>query len=251
MRVDWLVPALSIVPLGAGFVLLALRRLSDQVAAQVGTVVGLLTLVLAASATVFTGADGSDRLDVDTQWIPALGIRAHLGLDGVSSPLVLLTALLGLLVCAHLVRVRPLAGRGRQLVACVLVVTGGAIATFTALDLLLFFVAFETVLIPMWFVIALWGDDQQAGGEVTRRDAANRFVLYTATGSAVMLLGLLLVALRAGTTDLVELARSGGSGMSTGVQVTAAVLIVLGLAVKAPTAFTKGTYAAAITDLGS
>lgn len=234
MKVDWLVPALSIVPLGAGFVLLALRRLSDQVAAQVGTVVGLLTLVLAASATVFTGADGSDRLDVDTQWIPALGIRAHLGLDGVSSPLVLLTALLGLLVCAHLVRVRPLAGRGRQLVACVLVVTGGAIATFTALDLLLFFVAFETVLIPMWFVIALWGDDQQAGGEVTRRDAANRFVLYTATGSAVMLLGLLLVALRAGTTDLVELARSGGSGMSTGVQVTAAVLIVLGLAVKAP-----------------
>ena len=86
-------------------------------------------------------------------------------------------------------RVRP---DGRPacaaLVACVLAVEGGAIATFTALDLLLFFVAFETVLIPMWFVIALWGDDRQPagsgrarpGGEAARRDAANRFVLYTA-----------------------------------------------------------------------
>jgi NADH-quinone oxidoreductase subunit M len=181
---------------------------------------------------------------VDAQWVPALGMRFHLGLDGVSAPLVLLTALLGLLVCAHLVRIRPAAGRGRQLVACVLAVTGGAIATFTALDLLLFFVAFETVLIPMWFVIAVWGDDQQPeapsegtsrpGGEAGRRDAANRFILYTATGSAVMLLGIILVALRAGTTDLVELTAQGGSGMSTGIQVTAAVLIVLGLAVKAP-----------------
>ena len=79
-----------------------------------------------------------------------------------------------------------------------LAVEGGALATFTALDLLLFFVAFETVLVPMWFVIALWGDDRQPagsrpprlGGEAARRDAANRFVLYTALGSAVMLLGI-------------------------------------------------------------
>jgi NADH-quinone oxidoreductase subunit M len=230
VTLDWVVPILSGLPLLAALSLLVLRRVSDQVAAQIGVAVGLLTLVLSALATM----NIDDGLDVDTSWIPALGVRAHVGLDGVSAPLVLLTALLGLLVCAHLVRVRPVAGRGRQLVACVLVVTGGAIATFTALDLLLFFVAFETVLIPMWFVIAVWGDDQQAGGEATRRDAANRFVLYTATGSAVMLLGLILVALRTGTTDLVELARQGGSGMSTGVQVTAAVLIVLGLAVKAP-----------------
>ncbi len=85
-------------------------------------------------------------------------------LDGISAPLVLLTALLGLLVCAYLVRIRPAAGRGRQLVACVLAVIGGAIATFTALDLLLFFVAFETVLIPMWFVIAVWGTTSNRPG---------------------------------------------------------------------------------------
>ncbi len=243
----WLVPAAAAVPLVGAFVLLAVRRTSDTVAAQIGTLVGLATLIMAVAATVIQNRDGAGAgpLQVDREWIPALGVRAHFGLDGVSAPLVLLTAVLGLLVSAHLVRVRPEAGRGRQLVACVLAVTGGAIATFTALDLVLFFIAFETVLIPMWFVIAVWGDDRQPelpqgparprpGGEAARRDAANRFVLYTATGSAVMLLGIILIALRAGTTDLTELARTGGAGMSTAVQVTAAVLLVIGLAVKAP-----------------
>ena len=88
-------------------------------------------------------------------------MRAHLAVDGVSAPLVLLTALLGLLVCGHLVRVRPVAGRVRALAACYLAVEGGALAVFTARDLLLFFVAFEVVLVPMWFVVAVWGDDQQ------------------------------------------------------------------------------------------
>jgi NADH-quinone oxidoreductase subunit M len=250
MTSAWLVPAVAALPLIGALVLLTLRRLSDAAAAQVGTLVSLITLGLAVAATVVAGRSGFNsfgavHLEVNAPWVPALGLRAHVGLDGVSAPLVLLTALLGLLVCAHLLRIRPEGGRGRQLVACVLAVTGGAIATFTALDLLLFFIAFETVLIPMWFIVAVWGDDQQPellqsmaaplpGGELARRDAANRFVLYTATGSAVMLLGIILVVLRTGTTDLVELARQGGSGMSTGVQVTAAVLIVLGLAVKAP-----------------
>lgn len=250
MNYAWLVPTAAGVPLAGALVLLILRRLPDPVAAALGALIGLATLGVAVAATVIGDRNGFDRrpLQVDARWIPALGLRAHLGLDGVSAPLVLLTALLGTLVCVHLFRVRPAGGRGRQLVACVLVVTGGAIATFTALDLLLFFIAFETVLIPMWFVIAVWGDDRQPepppgrkrrsatepGGEPARRDAANRFVLYTATGSALMLLGIILVVLRTGTTDLTALARSGGAGMSTSIQVTAAVLIVLGLAVKSP-----------------
>jgi NADH-quinone oxidoreductase subunit M len=241
---------MALVPLAGAVLLLSLRRLSATLAAEIGTLVSLATLAVAVIATLLAGRDGWDSgpLEVNTEWVPALGLRLHFGLDGVSAPLVLLTALLGLLVCAYLVRIRPesaTGSSGRQLVACVLVVTGGAIATFTALDLLLFFIAFETVLIPMWFVIAIWGDDRQPavetgpsaprpGGEAARRDAANRFILYTATGSAVMLLGIILVVLRTGTTDLTELARQGGSGMSTSIQVTAAVLIVLGLAVKAP-----------------
>jgi NADH-quinone oxidoreductase subunit M len=248
----WLLPALPGLPLLAALVLLGVRRMGDRVATEVATGVAVVTLGLAAVAAFGTGpyAVPGPGLEVDAAWIPALGVRAHLALDGVSVPLVLLTALLGVLVCWHLVRVRPVAGRARALAACYLAVEGGALAAFSARDLLLFFVAFEVVLIPMWFVVAFWGDDRQRApyapmtapapaGPAARRDAAYRFVLFTALGSAVMLLGLLLVALRAGTTDLTELAYraaggAGGTGLTHTEQVIAAALIVGGLAVKAP-----------------
>jgi NADH-quinone oxidoreductase subunit M len=245
----WLLPLLVLVPLLAAGALLAARRLSDGTAARIGTLTCSVTLVLAVAATAASAPFGraGSGVEVDIPWIPALGLRAHLGMDGLSAPLVLLTALLGVLVCGHLVLVRPVAGRVRPLVGCVLIVTGGAIATFTALDLLLFFVAFETVLVPMWFVIAFWGDREQPAraalgrfpivrpaGDAARTDAAYRFVLYTATGSAVMLLGIVLVVLRTGTGDLTELAARAGRGLPPDLQVGAAALIVVGMAVKVP-----------------
>jgi len=105
------------------------------------------------------------------------------------------------------------------------------LGTFLALDLLLFFVFFEVVLVPMWFVIAQWGDDTVPGG---RRRAANVFILYTVLGSVVMLLGMLLVGAQAETFDMVELAARQGADMSHGIQVLAFLLLGLGLAVKAP-----------------
>jgi NADH-quinone oxidoreductase subunit M len=250
--VSWLLPALLAVPLVGALVPLVLRRAGETPVAWIATGLAAVTLALAVAAAVAAAPYDRSRpgLEVDAPWIPALGVRAHLAVDGVSMPLVLLTALLGLLVCWHAVRVRPVAGRLHGLLACYLAVEGGAIATFTARDLLLFFVAFEVVLVPMWFVVAFWGDDQQRApyapmdapapsGEAGRRDAANRFILYTALGSAVLLLGLLLVALRTGTTDLTVLtARATGAGggpaLSTTEQVVAAALIIGGLAVKAP-----------------
>ena len=156
----WLLAALIVLPLAGSLVLLALRRVTEDLAARIATVVSGVTLLLAI--VVAAGAAPYDRAvpgaAVDLDWVPALGVHWHLALDGVSMPLVLLTALLGLLVCWHVVRVRPVAGRVRGLVACFLAVEGGALATFLARDLLLFFVAFEVVLVPMWFVVAFWGD---------------------------------------------------------------------------------------------
>jgi NADH-quinone oxidoreductase subunit M len=246
-QAGWLLPVLVALPLLTAVVLLGLRRLSDDAATRIAAFMALVTFAVAVLAAL--AAAPYDRqapgLAVDRVWIPALGVHAHLAMDGVSTPLVLLTALLGLLVAVHTIRVRPAGGRTRGLVACYLAVEGGALATFTAMDLLLFFVAFEVVLVPMWFAVALWGDDTQIartigrsapllGGEQARRDAAMRFVLYTALGSAVMLLGLLLVALRSGTTDLALLAEAHGSGLSTAEQTVAAALVIVGLAVKAP-----------------
>ena len=135
------------------------------------------------------------------------------------------------LCMAYLLRVRPEAGRLRALVGLLLLLEVGMLGTFVALDLLLFFVFFEVVLVPMWFVIAQWGDDSVPGG---RRRAADVFIIYTLLGSVVMLLGMLLVGLEAGTFDMVELAERQGADLSRGAQVIAFLALGLGFAVKTP-----------------
>jgi NADH-quinone oxidoreductase subunit M len=217
---------------GAAVLLLLPRTTADSLAAAAGLVCAGVTL--AAALLTLVGqpwrSAGPD-LQVDLPWVPSLGIRLHLVLDGISEPLVLLTAVLGL-GAVLLVAYRPVQGPStRALVAALLAVEGGALATFTAADLVLFFVAFEVVLVPMWAIIRNWGDPHDLPG---RRDAATRFVLYTALGSIVMLLGIVLVAVAAGTSDLVALTSAHGNRLDASTQIVAAVLLVTGLAVKVP-----------------
>lgn len=227
----WLLPALVLTPLVGALVLLVAPRLGDRVSAIVGTVTAAVTAVWAVALAVVR----PDALNVP--WIPALGVRLHLTVDPISVPLVLLTAGLGVLTTLYLVHLHAdrvdeaSRGRVRGLVICVLVVLTGALLTFTAADAVLFYLAFEVVLIPMWVMIAFWGDPSD---EAARRDAANRFILFTAVGSAIMLLGVILVGVTAGTFDLVELAHRHGAGIGPTIQLTAAGLMVLGLAVKTP-----------------
>ncbi len=224
---------LLVLPLGSALALLLLPRAAgEQVAAAAGVTASGLTLAVAVLALAARPwSSGTPVLDVNLPWIPALGVRLHLSLDGLNTPLVLLTAALGLAVCVMAARAAPSGGSRRSLVVCLLAVQGGALATFTASDLVLFFVAFEVVLVPMWALIRWWGDPHDPAG---RRDAAARFVLYTALGSAIMLAGLLLIAIQAGTSDIVALTAAHGAGIDRSVQVVAAGLLVVGLAVKVP-----------------
>jgi NADH-quinone oxidoreductase subunit M len=227
--VSGLLLALLLVPaLGSLGLVLAGRR-GDEPALRVGVLVSAVVMVLAVAVALRFDRSVPHRLqgEVDTAWVPQLGLRFHLGVDGISLPLVLLTALLVLLCAAYLVRHLPDPGRPRALVALLLLLETGLLGTFLAQDLLLFFVFFEVVLAPMYFVVAVWGG---AG----RSRAALTFILYTVAGSVVMLLGFLLVWSRTGTTDLVALSARGGAGLSHTVQVVAIVAIGLGLAVKAP-----------------
>ncbi|WP_433329507.1 complex I subunit 4 family protein [Spirillospora sp. CA-294931] len=187
------------------------------------------TLLVALSAlTAFDfGATSRMQLEVDRAWASSIGLRFHLGVDGISLPLVVLTALLTFLCFLYSVKHPPKGGSTRLLTALLLVLEVGMLGTFVALDLVLFFVFFEVVLIPMYVVIVRWGG---AG----RRAAGYKFILYTLLGSALLLVGMLLVAVNAGTLDMTELARRHGAGVTHGVQVTAFLLMGLGLAVKAP-----------------
>ncbi|WP_345653793.1 NADH-quinone oxidoreductase subunit M [Streptomyces tremellae] len=192
--------------------------------------------VLAAAIALALGFDrhhaSTMQATTDVSWIAAMNVRIHLGIDGISLPLLVLTALLTFL-CALYSYHRPPKGPGAKgFVALLLLLESGTLATFAVLDLILFFLAFETVLVPMYFLIARWGGDEGVAGG--RQAAAWKFVLYTVLGSVVMLLGLLLIGLRAGTFDMVALATDNGRGLSTSTQVIAALAIGLGLAVKTP-----------------
>ncbi|MCX4686151.1 NADH-quinone oxidoreductase subunit M [Kitasatospora purpeofusca] len=205
---------------------------ADRRALRFGTVLTGAVLVLTVVLAAGFDHDEPARMQAttDVAWIPAIGVRLHLGVDGVSLPLLVLTSLLTFLCALYSERRLP-SGEGvpsaRSFVGLFLLLEVGMLATFAVLDLVLFFLAFEIVLIPMYFLIARWG----SGAKVP---AANRFILYTLLGSAVMLLGFLLVGLKAGTFDMQALAAAHGSGLSHSTQVIAALAIMVGLAVKAP-----------------
>ncbi|MBC2877396.1 MULTISPECIES: complex I subunit 4 family protein [Streptomyces] len=204
-------------------------RSPDQAVMRHGvTVTGAvlaLTVVLAAGFD----HDRPARMQAttDVSWIPALGIRFHLGVDGVSLPLLVLTSLLTFLCALYSYFRVPDGPSPKAFVALLLLLEAGTLASFAVLDLVLFFLAFETVLVPMYFLIARWGGEGRERG-------AWRFVLYTLLGSVVMLLGLLLVGIKGGTFDMVALATDNGSGLSHSTQVIAVLAIGAGLAVKAP-----------------
>ena len=207
--------ALAVLLATAALIVLVSKRLPGRLAALVGAVASLAALVLLA--LVPRGGTDETWGEIDHSWIEPLGARLHLGVDGVSLPLALLTAFLTLLCCLWLLKPKT----SPLLVALLLVVAAAAIGVFVSLDLLLFFVFFELALIPMWFVIARWG----AGGALARR-AATRFLLFTVTGSALLLVGIVVIGLRAGSLQIDEIRGTES--------LLAASLIALGLAVKVP-----------------
>ncbi len=217
-----LVAVLAVPAVGAAAVGLMPDRL-DRAARLAGTAVAAVTFVLAAAlyradpGPVTGGALVRPWHHVDVPWVDALRLSFNLGVDGVSYPLVVLTALLTLLCCGYTVRHVPEPGHGRKLVALLLALQVGILGTFLALNLLLFFVFFEITLLPMWAVIAVWGGPD-------RRRAARKFVLYTLAGSVLLLLGVLAAG---GSRDLTE--PPVGTG---GVLVFA--LFALAFAVKSP-----------------
>ncbi|MGP3928177.1 complex I subunit 4 family protein [Streptomyces sp. 8N616] len=204
-------------------------------------------VVLALSIALAIGFDHDHpskmQATTDISWIPALDVRIHLGIDGISLPLLVMTALLTFLCALYTYFRPPVAhhhpsdealraapsggGSAKAFVALLLVLESGTLATFAVLDLLLFFLAFEMVLIPMYFLIARWGGEG-------RESSAWKFILFTLLGSVVMLLGLLLVGLKSGTFDMVALATDNGSSLSHTAQLIAVLAIGIGLAVKTP-----------------
>ena len=131
------------------------------------------------------------------EWMPTFNIQYAVGVDGISILLVILTALLCPLcvLCSW----TGITSRVRAYLSLILLVEGAMIVVFTALDLFLFFMLWEVIMIPMYFMIILWGGPNRIA-------AGTKFVLYSLTGSLLMLVGILGLYLNGGHTfDLLVL----------------------------------------------
>src|ERR671914_878454 len=166
------------------------------------------------------------QYEVNVRWISVIGARYHLGVDGVSLPLLELTLLLGFLCTIYTWRYLPEPGRPKAFMALLLLLQTGMAGTFVSFDLVLFFVFWELVLVPMYFLIGLWGGPN-------REYAAIKFFLYTLFGSVFMLLGFLAMYFNAEphTFDLIALQQAG---FSRDLQMVVFAGLFLGFAIKVP-----------------
>ena len=142
-------------------------------------------VVGAGLASDFNWRSGALQFEQRASWIPTLGASYHVAVDGLSLPLVLLSALLTFLAVVYSWNVTD---HPREYFALFLVLETGLIGVFATLDLLLFYVFWEVALVPMYFIIGVWGQER-------RIEAALKFFLYTRVGSLAMLLAILALYL--------------------------------------------------------
>jgi NADH-quinone oxidoreductase subunit M len=226
------VPIATFLPALGAIVIAGIPREADRLARGLGILFAGASL--AVGIAILPGFDfGSSaplQFQVDTKWITAIGARFHMGLDGVSLPLFELTLLLSFLCAIYTWRTVAPPGNSKAFLSLTLLLETGMAGTFVAFDLVLFFVFWELVLIPMYFIIGIWGSGR-------REYAAIKFFLFTLIGSLMMLLSFLGMFFfsHPHTFDILKLQQFGaGGGFSHGLQLLMFTGAFLGFAVKVP-----------------
>ncbi|MDH3301475.1 MAG: NADH-quinone oxidoreductase subunit M [Acidimicrobiia bacterium] len=198
--------------------------------------IALLSTVVSAAVGILLmrnfdyGESQMMQFVVDRSWIDVIDARYTVGIDGVSLPLIALTLLVVPLVIVYSWHHIPEPGNAKAFLMLTLVLHTGMLGTFVAGDLVLFFVFFEVVLLPMYFMIGVWGGED-------RLYAAIKFFLYTLFGSAFMLVSFLALYWLTGsaTFDMVQLAeRVQSEGLTAQEQTLLFGGMFLGFGIKVP-----------------
>jgi len=158
------------------------------------------------------------------QWLPDLGLAWSVGADGLSMPLILLTSFITALAC---LAAWPVTFKPKLFYFLLLAMDGGQIAVFAVQDMLLFFLAWELELIPVYLLLAIWGGKK-------RQYAATKFILYTAGSSLFILLAGLAMGFYGGGTPTFEYTALAAKGFSTGFQVLCYAALLIAFGVKLP-----------------
>ena len=215
-----------------GAVVIALIPTKDDRALRVAGILftGAALVVGVVMLFGFDYSSGAMQYQVSARWIAAIGVNYHVGIDGISLALFELTLLLSFLCAIYCYRVIPSPGRTKAFLALMLVLETGMAGTFVALDLILFFVFWELVLVPMYFLIGVWGS-------ANRAYSALKFFLFTMIGSVFMLLGFIgmYFAAKPHTFDILALQHVATvAPFARNVQLLIFAAIFVGFAVKVP-----------------
>lgn len=182
----WILPLITFLPLLGAALIMFVPKEKPNVVKALSILVSLVPLVISIwlwFAYKHGGAQFPNgvQFGIDVPWIPSLGVSFAMGVDGLSVPLIFLTALLTTLslIYSTFIEVRP-----KEYFWMFLLLETGMFGVFTAMDFVLFFVFWEVSLVPMYFLIGIWGGPR-------REYAAIKFFLYTMVGSMAMLLSIL------------------------------------------------------------
>src|SRR5215207_3931356 len=174
---------LLFLPLVGALLVLFVPKQNDNGIRLIANVVALLGFVISIPLWFWYNPQNPDFQFVERlPWIPSIGAEYFLGVDGFSTLLILLTTLMGFI--AVLSSWTAITERVKEYYIFLLVLQTGMLGAFMSLDFLLFFLFWEVMLVPMYFLIGIWGS-------ANRLYSAIKFFLYTLVGSVVMLLGIL------------------------------------------------------------
>jgi proton-translocating NADH-quinone oxidoreductase chain M len=185
---------LLILPVTGVIFLLFIPSSNHSLIKKVGFRISCITFVVSCYIwTIFNKSIGTFQLVTENTWVSILNLNLNLGVDGISLFFVLLTTLL--IALCILTSWNSVTSNLREYLICFLIMEFFLIGVFCVLDLLLFYIFFESVLIPMFLIIGIWGSRER------KIRAAYFFFLYTLFGSILMLLSILYIYIQIGTTD--------------------------------------------------
>jgi len=230
---DWGLATITFLPLVGAVVMMAIPRANEQLQKVVALVAS--TAAFAVGIWILAEFDydraGVMQFEINRKWIEIIHSRFAMGVDGIALPLLILTVGIIPLCVIYSWNHIPSPGNAKAFLSLILILETGVIGSFVAHDLILFFVFFEIVLLPMYFLIGVWGGEQ-------RQYAAIKFFLYTLFGSALMIVAFLALFWLSGAnsfnmTELHNAARVPGA-LSHTAQILIFGGMFVGFAIKVP-----------------
>ncbi len=236
---SWVLSLIVFTPLVGAFIVMLIPREDETTVKAVALLTTLVTLGFTVALLARFDYDRSNILQfsVNHKWIEVINSRYHVAVDGISLPLLALSAFITVLCVIYSWNHFPEPHNPKAFLALILILEVGMNGTFVAQDLILFFVFFEVVLLPMFFMIGVWGG-------TNKEYASIKFFLFTLFGSALMLVSFLALYFKVDVApnipgaqhsfDMVLLSRAAGAGLVHSTQMLIFAGMFLGFAIKVP-----------------